>query len=483
MRQLPTLCTAALTLAAMSCASPPLEAQTETQLNASSTDYTEPYQQRALEIYRDSIAMRTARGHEQTPVLAEYLATALRDGGFPEADIHVIPFDSNGENVAALVARYRGDGSSGKKPVLLVAHMDIVDALPVDWARDPFTLIEEDGYFFGRATHDDKYGTTMLTAAFLRLKADGYVPDRDLIIAFTGDEETAGRSTSGLVNEHRDLVDAEFALNADAGGGILDSDGLPVSYRIQAAEKTSASFEIIVTNPGGHSSAPRPDNAIYQLAGALKKIEAHKFPVQHLDITLDYLRQSADVTPGELGEAMRAFAADPTDLQAADILARDPGLNGILRTTCVATMLDAGHAGNALPQSATAYVNCRMFPGDEAAYVRQALADAIDDPEVEVKGLGDPVAAPASPLRDDVTSAITKALHARFPGTPVIPFMAPYATDGAAIRSAGIPTYGTTGLFTRPEEVFVHGLNERIPVASFYGGLEYWNVLLRELGG
>ncbi len=240
-----------------------------------SADYTEPYQLRALEIYRTSIAYRTAESHGQVPALANYLAEQFRAGGFANEDVHVLPFTQpDGEETPALVVRYRGDGSSGSKPILLVAHMDVVDALPQDWERNPFQLTEENWYFFGRGTLDDKFGTTMLTATFLRLKAEGFQPTRDFILAFTGDEETEQATTRALVTTHRTLTDSEFALNADAGGGVLDENGNVVSYQVQAAEKTYATFELTVRNPGGHSSLPRADNAIYELAHALEKIES-----------------------------------------------------------------------------------------------------------------------------------------------------------------------------------------------------------------
>lgn len=450
----------------------------------SSADYARPYQTRALEIYRTSIGFRTAATHGQVPALAAYLADQFRAGGFPDEDIHILPLElDNGEEVASVVVRYRGDGSSGKKPILLVAHMDVVDALPQDWERDPFTLVEEDGFFFGRGTFDDKLGTTMLTATFLRLKAEGFVPTRDLIIGFTGDEETGMLSTRGLVTTHRELTDAEFALNADAGGGTFGSAGEAISYELQTSEKTYATFELTIRNPGGHSSLPRTDNAIYELATALKKIEAHRFPVMTNETTRQYFEATARVTDGEVGDAMRRFARNPDDAEAAEILAGEPGHVGITRTTCVATMLSAGHAENALPQSATATVNCRIFPGVEVSDVQATLARVADDDELEIRVLGEPLPSPASPLREDVTAAVAAAVESRYPGTSIIPYMAPYGTDGKEIRAAGIPTYGVTGLFIKPEDVFAHGLNERVPVREFFGALEHWYVMLTDLAG
>ena len=449
-----------------------------------STDYRETYQRQALAIYRDTIAMRTAAGHGQVPAMAHYLADRFRDGGFDDEDIHVLPLVvPDGEEVASLVVRWRGDGRAGKRPILFAAHMDVVDALPADWERDPFTLIEEDGYFFGRGTADDKLGTTILTATFLRMKAEGFVPNRDLIIAFSGDEETGMLTIEDLASTHRELIDAEFALNADSGGGALGTDFGPISYQVQAAEKTYADFKLVATNPGGHSSRPRADNAIYELADALLKVGAHRFPVRHNDITLAYFEERAGAESGELGDAMRAFARNPDDAEAAHVLARYPSQIGITRTTCVATMLDAGHAENALPQSATANVNCRLFPGVTVADVEAALREVIGNDSIEIRAPASARSAPASPLREDVIDAITKAVHGAYPDLPVIPYMTTGATDGRALRAAGIPTYGTTGLFSRAEDSFAHGLNERVRVQSFYGALEHWKRVIEELAG
>ena len=450
----------------------------------SSGDYREPYQLKALEIYRTAIGFRTAAGHGRVPALADYLAGEFRAGGFPAADVHVLPLTlDGGEETAGLVVRYRGDGSSGAKPILLVAHMDVVDALPEDWERDPFTLVEEDGFFFGRGSFDDKFGVAMLTATFLRLKSAGFVPTRDLVIAFSGDEETGMLTTRALVTTHRELTDAEFALNADAGGGTLGPGGEAVSYLLQTSEKTYATFELTVRNPGGHSSTPRVDNAIYELASALKNIEAYRFPVGINETTRQYFEASAKVTDGEVGEAMRRFAANPDDEEAADVLNAEPSQVGVTRTTCVATMLSAGHAENALPQTATATVNCRIFPGIEVSDVQAALERVSGVEGLQVRMLGDPRPSPLSPLRDDVRGAVAAAVEARYPGTTIIPYMAPYGTDGKEIRAAGIPTYGVMGVFIRPEDEFAHGLDERVPVREFFGALEHWRSILTDLAG
>ena len=337
-----------------------------------SSDYTRDYQKQALEIYRHLISIRSAEGHGNVPELANYLADQFRNGGFDSGDVHVLPqMLSRGEETASLVVRYEGNDSAGREPILLIAHMDVVDALPEDWERDPFTLIEEDGYFFGRGTLDDKFGITTLTTTFLRLKAEGFVPSRDLIIAFSGDEETGMETTQALANDYRELTDAEYVLNADGGGGFLNEDGKAIAFAIQAAEKTFASFEFTIRNPGGHSSMPRKDNAIYELATVLKNVEAHTFPAQTNAVSAAYFEKTGAVTPGPVGDAMRRFANDPSDEEAVAVLSQIPSENGVMRTNCVATMLRAGHAENALPQSATATINCRIFPGVSVESVRR----------------------------------------------------------------------------------------------------------------
>jgi carboxypeptidase PM20D1 len=451
---------------------------------SSSADYTADYQRTALEIYRHIISIRSAAGHGNVPEVANYLADRFRDGGFDDADIHVLPQTlSSGEETASLVVRYEGNDSSGREPILLIAHMDVVDALPTDWERDPFTLVEEDGYFFGRGTLDDKFGITTLSTTFLRLKAAGFVPNRDLILGFTGDEESGMETTRSLATEYRELTDAEYVLNADGGGGFLDHDGKAIAYLIQAAEKTFASFELTIRNPGGHSSLPRPDNAIYELATVLKNIEAYTFPTQINDITRGYFEKSAAVTAAPLGDAMHRFAANPHDEEALAVLGQYPEHYSVTRTTCVATMLSAGHAENALPQSATATVNCRIFPGVAVEDVRAKLFEVGAIDTLEIKIMGEPASSPASPINEEVNAAVTNAVHKQHPDIPIIPYMSPYGTDGKIMRRAGMPTYGVMGLFFRPEDEFAHGLNERVQVDAFFGALEYWHDMLTDLAG
>jgi len=431
----------------------------------------------ARDILAHVISFNTAIGSKQVPAMAAYLAEKFRSAGFPAGDVHVIP---QGET-AAIVVRYRGDGGGGR-PVLLLSHMDVVTARREDWERDPFTLVEENGFFFGRGTLDIKGELALLTTTFLRLKSENYVPKRDLIIAFTGDEETSGASAEDLIKNHRDLIAAEFALNSDGGGGVLDeATGKPVVSFIQGAEKTSASYSLTVHAAGGHSSQPREPNAIYQLADALKAIQAYRFPVMSNEWTLQSFAASAKRTPGDLGVAMGRFAANPSDEWAANVLWQSPPNIGRTRTTCIATMIEGGHADNALPQTATATVNCRVFPGMSLATVLDTLKRLAGD-AVEVKPLYDPYVSEASPLRPDVMSAAETALKSTYPGVPLVPDMAPFGTDAVPFRAGGIPTYGLTSVFIKGSDHFAHGLNERVPVRSFYTGLDFYYILLKTVG-
>jgi acetylornithine deacetylase/succinyl-diaminopimelate desuccinylase-like protein len=432
----------------------------------------------AREIYRRVIGFDTSVEGGQTPAMATYLADRFRVGGFAAEDVRVFPF----EHTAALVVRYRGDGSGGR-PILFLAHMDVVPARRADWARDPFTLVEENGYFYGRGTLDNKAGVALLTATFLQLRAQGFTPTRDLVIVFTGDEETTGATARMLLNEHRELVDAEFALNSDAGQGSLnDATGAAVSYSLQTAEKTFASFTLTARNPGGHSSQPRADNAIFDLMDALARVRAYQFPVMWNDTTIAFMRDIGPVTEGPLGAAMTRFAQRPGDRRAVATLSASPFHVGQIRTTCIPTLLQAGHADNALPQSAVATVNCRIFPGVTIDHVRGELQRLAGE-RVAVAQLDEYWSSDASPLREDVLAAATAAVHASYPGVRITPGMAAGATDGVFFRGAGIPTYGVAEYFLKDSDDFAHGLDERLPVASFYNGLTHWRVMIAELAG
>jgi acetylornithine deacetylase/succinyl-diaminopimelate desuccinylase-like protein len=443
---------------------------------------TRPSDRKAREILEKVVSIPTELGRNKVPEMAEYLAGEFRAAGFPADDVKVIPYKFTADQTAVLIVRYRSDGKGGK-PILLMAHMDVVTARRADWVRDPYQLIEEDGFFYGRGTYDIKQGITAITSTFLRLKKEGFKPSRDLIIYFSGDEETAQDTTVATVRDHRDLVDAEFALNSDSGGGTLDDDtGKALFYNLQAAEKTYADFTLTVRNPGGHSSLPRPDNAIYELAAALGKVQAYAFPVMSNEITVASFRESGKTTSGELGMAMKKFAANPQDAAAAAVIAANPSYVGQLRTTCVATELAGGHAKNALPQAATANINCRIFPGVKVDDVRTTLQQVAGS-GVEVAEFGKAMSSDASPLRADVIGAVTRTVRKLHPGVPVVPNQASGATDGLVFRAAGIPTYGVDGLFIRSKDDFSHGLNERIPVDGFYSSLDHWYLLVKDLAG
>ncbi|MEO8064615.1 MAG: M20/M25/M40 family metallo-hydrolase [Pseudomonadota bacterium] len=441
-----------------------------------------PFDAKARELLEKVIAIPTSIGNGKVPEMAEYLAAELRAGGFPAEDVQVFPLDTPGDKTAAFVARYRGDGSGGK-PILLLSHMDVVTAKREDWVRDPFKLTEEGGYFFGRGTKDVKDGVVALVTTFLRLKKEGFKPKRDLIIFFSGDEETEMATTVAMVRDHRDLLDADYALNSDAGGGALDEHtGKPSVFMLGTAEKTYADFTLTTHNPGGHSSAPRARNAIYDLAIALQKLSQFSFPVMWSDTTIANFRVTGKMKGGELGDAMVRFADNPRDEKAAALIGADPSYVGKTRTTCVATLLSGGHATNALPQSASANVNCRIFPGVKIDAVRKTLQEIVGS-DVEVKIVGEPMSSDASPLRPDVLDAVTRAIHKVYPGVPIVPNQDSGASDGLVFRAAGIPSYGVEALFMKPSEEFSHGLNERIPVSAFYASLEIWYQLITDVGG
>ena len=434
------------------------------------------------EIFAEAVNMRTAVGNNATPQLVEALAARFRAAGFAEADIHILRH----KDTAALVVRYRGDGSAGKKPILALSHLDVVDALASDWSRDPYQFAEIDGYFYGRGTTDVKIGVTAITTAFLRLKAEGFVPKRDIILSFSGDEETTGETTHILARDHRDWIDAEYALNSDGGGGAYTEDGRLLPFSLQTSEKTYADFTLTTRNRGGHSSGPRRDNAIYQLAQALTRLSTARFASHLNDTTRAELLAEADALPANnpVAVAIRRFAADPADQAAADIIEADESTVGRTRTTCVATMLSGGHAENALPQTAAATVNCRIFPGESLETVKGVISAAVDDPGIEIAQLGDVLVAPGSELRQDVLEAYTRSLRRLIPGVKVLPSMSLGASDGNILRFYGIPTYGVDGSWiVTPIDDRAHGRDERLPVKAFEQDLEHWYFMLKDLAG
>ena len=440
-----------------------------------------PDQVAARQIYERVIGFRTSHGQGQVPAMADFLEQTLRGGGVPAEQIARLP---SGETVAMLV-RIPGTDAAAR-PILFSAHMDVVDARPEDWQRDPYKLIEENGYFYGRGTLDNKAGVVALASTIMRLQKAGRKPRRTVVFAFVGDEETGLDETSGttrMIAAHPWVKRAEFAINSDAGGGLLAPDGKPIIYLVQGAEKTYASYQLLATNRGGHSSRPRADNAIYDLAEAVTRVGKQRFPVMSNELTRAYLGAVGKVTPGAAGQALSAFAADPSNSAAADAIAGSPEFVGTTRTTCVATMLNAGHAENALPQKAAATVNCRIFPGVSAEDVRKELVKAVANPKIQVTTMGAPVVSPVSVLRPDIERAIARSIHKRYPGVPLSPYLESGGTDGMIYRTAGIPTWASSGVFIKPDEMFAHGLDERIPVKSFYDGLDHIYDLAVDLGG
>ena len=440
-----------------------------------------PYQREARAMLERLVSFRSAQGHRQVPPMVDYIQTTLRAGGVADEDMVVIPH----EETAALLVMVRGDDYRRRpnpRPILFSGHMDVVDARPEDWERSPFTLVEENGYFFGRGVLDNKTGIVSMMSTILRLKADRITPRTTLVFAFIGDEETTF-GTTRLVAAHPWLRNARYAINTDAGGGILAPDGRPLAYLIQGAEKTFASFRLTITNPGGHSSRPRDDNAIYDLSRALLRIEQYRFPVTANALTRAYLGTLGRIVPGPAGQMLSRFAANPDDAEAAEALRRSPEVVGTTRTTCIATMAEAGHAQNALPQRASAVVNCRIFPGVPVETVRETLVGVVANAAIRIETMGNPQIGPVSEPLAEVDAAIARSIHSRYPGVAISPYLESGGTDGVIYRQAGIRTWASSGIFIRPDEMFAHGLNERIPVASFYAGIEHIHDLALALGG
>ncbi|MET0370973.1 MAG: M20/M25/M40 family metallo-hydrolase [Sphingobium sp.] len=426
----------------------------------------------ARQVLLRSVAYASVEGSDQVPRLAGYYASVLKDAGFLPSEIEIIPF----EKTAALAATLPGSDPA-LRPIILLGHMDVVAANRADWERDPFVPVEEGGYIYGRGAEDNKYDVAMMVTMLASLKREGWKPRRSVILLLSGDEETRMATGAMLAGRYRD---AELVLNGDGGGGLLDEAGKPVFYQVQAGEKTYADFEISFTDPGGHSSAPTPGNPIYRLARAIDRIAGFSFPTMRSELTRESLRLSADRIGGDVGDAMRRFAATG-DEKAADLLSAHPEFVGQVRTTCVATMAQAGHAPNALPQRAMVNVNCRIFPGVEVDAVRATLAKVIADPGATIRTLDNPVASAASPLRADVMAVVRAAVAARHPGIAVLPGMSAGATDSIHFRALGIPSYGVSSLFQRAEDGFAHGLNERVPVAGIGAALAQWEAVVKGL--
>jgi acetylornithine deacetylase/succinyl-diaminopimelate desuccinylase-like protein len=434
---------------------------------------TRPDQVRFRALYKELVETNTTLSAGSCTLAAAKMAAHLKAAGYSDADLH--PFsEPDHPKEGGLVAVLHGSDPKAKA-VLLLGHLDVVEARRADWTRDPFTLIEENGFFYGRGASDMKAQDAAWVDTMIRLKEEGFKPRRSIKMALTCGEEsaTAFNGASWLATHERNLIDAEFALN-EGGGGRLDADGKRLALSVQAAEKYPQSYRLEVTNPGGHSSRPVPDNAIYRLAAGLLKISTYQFPFQASDITRAYFGKMAPQVGGDMGKAMTAFAGG--DMTAAKTLAADPTNNAVLHTTCIATMLDAGHAENALPQRAGATVNCRIFPGTSAEQVRGKLAELVADPQVKVTLLparsGEPKG-PPQPLAPEVFRPVETVAAKMWPGVPVVPFMSAGATDAAFLAPAGIPTYGVSGMFGEADGNGAHGLNEHMRIRSLYEGRDF----------
>jgi acetylornithine deacetylase/succinyl-diaminopimelate desuccinylase-like protein len=449
-------------------------------LNSTSpTRLDDATRQLSHDVFKQLIEINTTDSVGSVTAASEAMAKRFRDAGFPEKDLQVLGPNDRKKN---MVVRYHGSGKH--KPVLLIGHLDVVEARREDWTTDPFQFIEKDGYFYGRGTQDMKSGDAIMVTTLLRMRKDGYVPDRDIILALTADEE--GGKSNGvdwLLKNHRELVDAEFVLNHD-GGGILTEHGKPVMMNVDATEKLYADYQLSVTNPGGHSSLPVPDNAIYHLANGLVRLEHYEFPVELNTVTRAYYERMAEVEKGQRSADMKAILQTPPDPAAVERLSHDPIDHSKMRTTCVATRLDAGHANNALPQMARANVNCRIAPGKSSEDIRQKLIEIVADPKITVKYVGaigevtdrgsERQSYAPPPLRPDVFQPLEKVVKEMWPGTPVVPTMSTGASDGIYTNAAGLPTYGISGTSEERGDHRSHGKDERMKAESFYEGVEFY---------
>jgi len=447
-----------------------LSAALAASLTLPATAQTRPDQAKFRALYKELVETNTTLSAGSCTLAAEKMAAHLKAAGYPDADLHPFSVPDHPKE-GGLVAVLHG---ADPKAVLLLGHLDVVEARRADWTRDPFTLIEENGYFYGRGTADMKAQVAAWVDTMVRLKQEGFKPRRSIKMALTCGEETstAFNGAGWLASHERALIDAEFALN-EGGGGRLDAKGKPLVLTIQAAEKFPQNYKLEVTNIGGHSSRPVPNNAIYHLAAGLTKISAYQFPIQASDITKQYFAKMGPQVGGEMGAAMIAFSKG--DIKAASVLTKDPSYNAVLHTTCIPTLLNAGHANNALPQRADANINCRIFPGTTPEQVRDKLQELVGDSEIKVT-LADKrseVPKGPQPLTPQIFKPVETLAAKMWPGVPVVPFMSAGATDGAFLTPAGIPTYGVSGMFGDPDGNGAHGLNERLRVKSVYEGRDF----------
>jgi len=433
-----------------------------------------PHQQRAKAIYKELVEIDTTHSVGNTITASKAMAAHLLKAGIPEGDVHVI---ENGPRKGNLVARLRSPAPV-ERPVLFLAHIDVVEADPADWTLPPFEFTERDGYFYGRGVVDDKDEAAIAVANLIKLHEEGFQPNRDIVIALTADEE--GGTHNGveyLLEHHRELVDAAFVIN-EGGGGAL-RDGVPLVNSVQAAEKVYQSFFLEVMNRGGHSSLPREDNAIYQLGRALAEISEFHFPISFNEVTRTYFKLAAEDLPPIDARALRRLLRNPSNRKLAERFIDTPAYNSRMRTTCVATQLEAGHAENALPQRARATVNCRILPGEDPADVQATLAGLIDDDEITITPVKSANPSPASPLTEEVMAPIQEITQSLWPGLSTTPIMSTGATDGLFFRRAGIPVYGVSGIFTDIDDVRAHGRDERVLARSFFQGLVFQEQLVR----
>jgi acetylornithine deacetylase/succinyl-diaminopimelate desuccinylase-like protein len=429
-------------------------------------------------ILKELIEINTTDSSGDVTKASEAVAVRLRGAGFAASDVQVVGPSPKKRN---LVARLRGTGRA--KPILLIAHLDVVEARRSDWSFDPFVFREQDGYFYGRGTSDIKDGVAALVAMLIRLKQEKFVPDRDVIVALTADEETgSANGVDWLLRNRRELIDADYCLNVDGGGGEI-KNGVKLANELQTSEKVYLNFTLETRNPGGHSSLPVRDNAIYRLAAGLTRLASYRFPVRLNETTRAFFDRMAATEAPDVAKDMKAVAATPPDLAAAERLAEaSPYYNALMRTTCVATRLEAGHADNALPQLARALVNCRLLPDDSPQEVQQTLVHVIADAGIQLTPGNEPRPSPPSPLRPDVVQAVERITSEMWPGVPVVPVMSTGATDGLTLRRAGMPVYGVSGIFEDVDDVRAHGKDERIGVTEFYEGAEFMYRLVKALG-
>jgi len=431
-----------------------------------------PDQRLLREIYQELVEINTTDSAGNCTQAVQAMAARLKAAGFPDPDVRIIVPSGNPKK-GNLVARLHGTGE--KRPLLLLAHVDVVEAKREDWTRDPFKLIEENGFFYARGSSDDKAMAAVFVEQLIRLKREGFRPNRDIVLALTSDEELGGSSeyngVEHLLRANRTLIDAELALN-EGGGGRIGADGKYERLSIQVSEKIYQDFRLQITNPGGHSSVPKPDNAIYRMSEALARIGKFEFPAKLNDGTRVFFERTARVSSGQMAADMKAILSEPPDARALERLSANPEMNAQLRTTCVATLIDGGHALNALPQRVRATLNCRILPGESVAAVEQTLTRVIADDGIAIAPITHTTASPPSPLDDDIMKSVESIGASMFPGVPVIPVMSAGGTDGRFLNNAGIRTYGVSGMFNLADSGS-HGLNERFRVAALYEGQEF----------